>query len=99
MLTQENAYEFFRSMKLKSVLPNLNLVGSLSPLVLLTEHVKFGMLEILKKIKSHNPIFDLKSTTMADLDNYKNQFSLPEFKLLQSNVSDRDLLLEAKKNV
>jgi galactokinase len=61
------------------------------------KHVKFGMLEILKKIKSYNPIFDLKSTSMADLDKYKNRFSTSEFKLLQSNVWDRDLLLEAKK--
>ena len=61
------------------------------------KHVKYGMLEILKKIKKIEPTFNLKTATNYQLNDFANVFSLDEFNLLKSNISDRDILIEAKK--
>lgn len=60
------------------------------------KHVKYGMLEILNKLKKTHPKFDLKTIQMDELETYKILFSKAEFNLLRSNVSDRDILIEAK---
>ena len=57
-------------------------------------HVKFGMLGGMQKIKAQYPDFDL--ATEKDPSKYKELLSDDEWVLLQANISDRDLLLEAK---
>jgi galactokinase len=57
-------------------------------------HVKFGMLGGMQKIKVQYPDFDL--ATEKDPSKYKELLSDDEWVLLQANISDRDLLLEAK---
>jgi galactokinase len=57
-------------------------------------HVKFGMLGGMKKIQAKYPAFDL--ATEKDPAKYRELLSDDEWVLLQSNISDRDLLLEAK---
>lgn len=57
-------------------------------------HVKFGMLGGMKKIQAKNPAFDL--ATEKDPAKYRDLLTEDEWVLLQANISDRDLLLEAK---
>ncbi|UAJ14534.1 GHMP family kinase ATP-binding protein [Aquirufa lenticrescens] len=57
-------------------------------------HVKFGMLGGMKKILVKYPDFDL--STEIDPAKYRDLLTEDEWVLLQSNISDRDLLLEAK---
>ena len=57
-------------------------------------HVKIGMLGGMKKIQAKYPAFDL--ATEKDPAKYRELLSDDEWVLLQSNISDRDLLLEAK---
>lgn len=57
-------------------------------------HVKFGMLGGIKKIQVKYPDFDL--STEKDPAKYRDLLTEDEWVLLQSNISDRDLLLEAK---
>ena len=57
-------------------------------------HVKFGMLGGMKKILVKYPDFDL--STEKDPAKYRDLLTEDEWVLLQSNISDRDLLLEAK---
>jgi galactokinase len=57
-------------------------------------HVKFGMLGGMKKIQAKYPEFDLATETNPE--RYRDLLTEDEWVLLQSNVSDRDLLLEAK---
>lgn len=57
-------------------------------------HVKFGMLGGMKKIQAKYPDFDL--ATEKDPGKYRDLLTDDEWVLLQSNISDRDLLLEAK---
>ncbi len=57
-------------------------------------HVKFGMLGGMKKIQAKYPEFDL--ATEMNPERYRDLLTEDEWVLLQSNVSDRDLLLEAK---
>lgn len=60
------------------------------------KHVKYGMLEILKKIKSTDPNFDLSKATQFSANKYKDLLSSEEMLLLKGNLSDRDILSEAK---
>jgi galactokinase len=57
-------------------------------------HVKFGMLGGMKKIQAKYPDFNLATET--DSAKYQELLSEDEWVLLQANISDRDLLLEAK---
>lgn len=57
-------------------------------------HVKFGMLGGMKKIQAKYPAFDL--ATEKDPGKYRDLLTEDEWVLLQANMSDRDLLLEAK---
>lgn len=57
-------------------------------------HVKFGMLGGMKKILVKYPDFDL--STEKDPAKYRDLLTEDEWVLLQSNISDRNLLLEAK---
>lgn len=57
-------------------------------------HVKFGMLGGMKKIQVKYPDFNL--ATENDPAKYQELLSNDEWVLLQANISDRDLLLEAK---
>ena len=57
-------------------------------------HVKFGMLGGMQKIQAKYPDFDL--ATENDPAKYRDLLTDDEWVLLQSNISDRDLLLEAK---
>ena len=57
-------------------------------------HVKFGMLGGMKKIQAKHPEFDLATETNPD--KYRELLTEDEWVLLKSNISDRDLLFEAK---
>jgi galactokinase len=59
------------------------------------KHVKFGMLDALKKIHAHHPSFDLTSAPLESATNYRHLLTADELSLLQSNLSDRDILREA----
>jgi len=59
--------------------------------------VKFGTLGGIQKIKALDQSFDLAKTTSADCAQYQNLLTEDEWVLLQANISDRDILLEAKK--
>lgn len=59
-------------------------------------HVKFGMLSGLDKIKKINPSFDLEKASLEDCLPYQSSINEAEWILLQANISDRDILLEAK---
>ena len=60
------------------------------------KHVKFGMLDIIDKMKKLNPTFDLTTFGFEEADNYHSHLSEDQFKLLKGNLSDRDILREAK---
>ena len=59
------------------------------------KHVKFGMLDALKKIRVHHPDFDLHTAPLASANDYHHLLTADEFSLFQSNLSDRDILREA----
>lgn len=59
-------------------------------------HVKFGMLSGLEKIQQVNPDFDLEKASLEDCLTYQSILTDAEWILLQANISDRDILLEAK---
>lgn len=58
--------------------------------------VKYGTLGGIKKIKEINPSFDLATCKENDLDLHKNLLTADEYELISANISDRDILLEAK---
>jgi galactokinase len=59
--------------------------------------VKFEMLAIIEKIKEVNPNFSLHTAATDSIENYQHLFDSQHFALLKGNISDRDILLEAKK--
>jgi galactokinase len=59
--------------------------------------VKFGTLGGIQKIKAIDPSFDLATTTQAVCEGYRNLLTEDEWVLLTANLSDRDILLQAKK--
>ena len=59
--------------------------------------VKFGTLGGIQKIKAIDPGFDLATTSQAVCDQYRNLLTEDEWVLLSANLSDRDILLAAKK--
>ncbi len=58
--------------------------------------VKFEMLAIIEKIKEVNPSFSLHTAVTESINDYKHLFDSQHFALLKGNISDRDILLEAK---
>jgi galactokinase len=61
------------------------------------KRVKLGMLEAIRKIKVHHPAFDLHHTPLAAAGDYAAVLTADELLLLKSNLSDRDILREAKR--
>ena len=59
------------------------------------QHVKFGMLAAIDKIKAFDPNFDLTSTSLHQADDYHSVLSANEMILLKGNLSDRDILRTA----
>ncbi len=59
--------------------------------------VKFGMLAIIDEIKKVNPDFSLHSAPTESIEQYQHLFDSQQYNLLKGNISDRDILLEAKK--
>jgi galactokinase len=57
--------------------------------------VKFGMLDIVKKIKEKNKTFNLHTFDSQHITDYKAMLSAPEMHLLAGNLSDRDILRTA----
>lgn len=60
------------------------------------KHVKFGMLDIIEKLKTVHPGFDLHTFPIEEAAQYKSHFNEDQFKLLMGNLSDRNILREAK---
>ncbi|MFC0181920.1 galactokinase [Pseudarcicella hirudinis] len=60
------------------------------------KHVKYGMLEIIRRIKAFDPDFDLHTFPYEEGNKYKSLLTQDEFTLFKSNLSDRDILKEAK---
>ncbi|PSR53197.1 GHMP kinase [Adhaeribacter arboris] len=60
------------------------------------KRVKFGMLEALRKIKAYHPGFDLHVTPLSSAPEYHSVLTDDEMLLFKSNLSDRDILREAK---
>ncbi len=58
--------------------------------------VKNGTLTGVAKIKALNPDFDLAQATIAACEAYREHLTEDEWVLLCANISDRDILLEAK---
>ena len=59
------------------------------------KHVKFGMLDALKKIRLYDPAFDLHTALLDSASDYRPVLTADEFSLFRSNLSDRDILREA----
>lgn len=60
------------------------------------KHVKFGMLDIIDKIKSIDPSFDLHTFSADEVGKFRNEFTDDQYHLLKGNLSDRDILIEAR---
>ncbi len=60
------------------------------------KHVKFGMLDIIRQLKDLEPAFDLHSFPAEDADRFRPHLTEEQFKLLKGNLSDRDILREAR---
>ncbi|REA58490.1 GHMP kinase [Dyadobacter luteus] len=59
------------------------------------KHVKYGMLDALEKIRKRDPAFSLHTFPAALTPDYKNLLTDAEYTLLEGNLSDRDVLIEA----
>lgn len=61
----------------------------------LLRHVKFGMLDVVKKIQAYHPAFDLHKAPLESATDYRHLLTADELSLLRGNLSDRDILREA----
>lgn len=59
------------------------------------QRVKFGMLEIIKNLKTINPAFSLEESASTDAAEFKDFLSKDEYILLKGNLSNRDILRDA----
>lgn len=59
------------------------------------KHVKYGMLDAIRKIQEYDPSFSLHTIPQEGVRQYRHLLNEAEFSLLQSNLSDRDVLREA----
>ena len=60
------------------------------------KHVKFGMLDIIRQLKTQEPSFDLHTFPAEEASRFRSQLSAEQFRLLTGNLSDRDILREAQ---
>ncbi|MGV3556783.1 mevalonate kinase family protein [Larkinella arboricola] len=86
--------------KLETFRPHLGtfvLGDSLEPkdTIGILKHVKYGMLEAIRKIKLHDADFSLHTVPQEAARQYTGLVNEAEFSLLKSNLSDRDVLREA----
>ena len=57
---------------------------------------RFGMEEVIKKVKGNDGAFSIFTTPLSQISEYKNLLSQDEMSLLKANIEDRDILLEGK---
>ncbi|RYC70192.1 mevalonate kinase family protein [Spirosoma sordidisoli] len=57
--------------------------------------VKYGMLDILARIRTVNPDFSLHHSTLTDATEFKDSLTKDEYILLKGNLSNRDILRDA----
>ncbi|WP_460636117.1 mevalonate kinase family protein [Larkinella harenae] len=86
--------------KLQTFQPSLGtfvLGDSLEPkdTIGILKHVKYGMLEAIRKIQVRDPDFSLHTIPQEAARMYAGLLNKAEYSLLQSNLSDRDVLREA----
>ena len=60
------------------------------------KHVKFGMLDIIRQLTESEATFDLHTFPAEDASRFRSELSEEQFRLLQGNLSDRDILREAR---
>ncbi|PMD92124.1 GHMP kinase [Siphonobacter sp. BAB-5405] len=60
------------------------------------KHVKYGMLEAIRKIKAADSSFSLPTYPAREAERYQSLLTPDEYILLKGNLSDRDILREAK---
>lgn len=57
---------------------------------------RYGMEDVVKKVKVFDPAFSIFTSTLARTNDYKAILSQDELSLLQANIDDREILLEGK---
>ncbi|MFT4033362.1 MAG: galactokinase family protein [Siphonobacter sp.] len=60
------------------------------------KHVKYGMLEAMRKIKAFDSEFSLHTYPSERAEAYKHLLTEDEYTLFTGNLSDRDILVQAK---
>jgi galactokinase len=60
------------------------------------KHVKFGMLDVIEKLKAEDSAFDLTTFPIEEAERFESILDQDQYKLLKGNLSDRDILREAK---
>lgn len=59
------------------------------------KHVKFGMLDIIRQLNEREA-FDLHTFPAEEAGRFRSELSEEQFRLLEGNLSDRDILREAR---
>ena len=59
------------------------------------QRVKFGMLAIIKNLKTINPNFSLETSDSTDASEFKDFLTKDEYVLLKGNLTNRDILRDA----
>lgn len=57
--------------------------------------VKFGMLDIIKRLSALDPTFSLHSTELTQATEFKDILTKDEYSLLKGNLANRDILRDA----
>lgn len=60
------------------------------------KHVKFGMLDIIHQLTERDSAFDLHTFPAEAAGQFRSELSGEQFRLLEGNLSDRDILREAR---
>jgi len=60
------------------------------------KHVKFGMLDIIRRLNTSGRAFDLHTFPAGEAGRFRSELSAEQFRLLEGNLSDRDILREAR---
>lgn len=60
------------------------------------KHVKFGMLDIIRRLNTSGRAFDLHTFPAGEAERFRSELSAEQFRLLEGNLSDRDILREAR---
>lgn len=58
---------------------------------------RFGMEEIIRKVKERDPEFSIHTTPFKKINDYSYFLTVDELGILKANIEDRDILLEGKK--